>query len=105
MDFLIGKEITGLSTDFLWSDVLQRVVKVPIQNLSKDLLRLTPSVCEDLSKLYLVNLPTFPSKKYLQTYTKLALSKDSIPWALCMPKESFVEEVKQLLNELDDDLE
>lgn len=87
MEFSIDSEITGLPFDL--DSMSRRTAKIELY--------LTRNSCEEINKLYLCNLPNFPSEKFLKTYNSLEISTKNIPWPLCMSKEVYQQEIKDFI--------
>lgn len=104
--FAINKNLLGEDRHIIINGNTENYV----DEIPSDILSVGSKEFNELSKLYLLELPEFPSKNYLKTFQLIQNSMliKAIPWSLCIPGEAykclkieFINQLKLIFKKLD----
>jgi len=98
MNICISKHVTGTPED----------IEINIDNSScKNIPIIGSKDFEDFSRVYSINLPSFPSEAYrkcYKAYSVVGSRYDFIPWKMCMPQEVFDRELETFIGSIKKEL-
>ena len=102
MRFCIHREVLGTPWHVVFDSQTQQVNKTETIPQQQELV-LTHETIEELSRLYLVQFPKFPSPAFLTLFQGLVKTTTAraIPWCLCLPHKALRKAVITFARECD----